>query len=195
MPRPALQPAEVDAFRKKAVEAAMHLFAEEGYAAVTMRGLGAALGVSAMTPYRYLSGKDELFALCRAEAFRRFGDRLEAALAKPGNPIDRLRRLKQAYIGFALEQPDAYRIMFEVREPTASEPQAKRAFGCLHRTVAEAVEAGELDGDPLTLAHLFWASTHGLVSLHLAGRLVSGRRLEQLAAIDHEITSFKKRKR
>ena len=34
----------------------------------------------------------------------------------------------------------------------------------------------------MTLAHLFWASTHGLVSLELAGKLCHGRSLDQLAA-------------
>ncbi len=172
----------------------MHLFAEEGYAAVTMRGLGAALGVSAMTTYRYVAGKDELFAMVRAEAFRRFADQLEDALARGGDAIARLRRLKQAYLGFAIDQPDAYRIMFEVRKPDDPDSaelsvEAKRAFGCLHRTVTVAVAAGQLHGDALTMARVFWASTHGLVSLYLAGRL-DKKTLNQLAAIDHELASF-----
>jgi AcrR family transcriptional regulator len=145
-----------------------------------------------MTPYRYLAGKEELFALVRAEAFRRFADRLEAAMARVGDPVKRLLKLKQAYVRFALDEPDAYRIMFELRQPDARRggelaAQAKRAFGCLHRTVEEAVDAGRLDGDALTLAHLLWANTHGLVSLHLAGKLTMGRSLETLAAIDHEL--------
>jgi len=192
-----LAPEDVAAFRKRAVDAAMHLFAEEGYGGVTMRAIGDALGVSAMTSYRYVAGKPELFALVRAEAFRRFGDRLEASLGK-GDAVTRLGRLKQAYLAFALEQPDAYRIMFEVRDPDAREAaelsaEARRAFGFLHDTVAEAVGEGDLEGEALTLAQLFWASTHGLVSLHLAGRLGKGA-LRQLAAIDHELVAFAPRK-
>ena len=179
----------------------MHLFAEQGYAAVTMRSLGAALGVSAMTTYRYIASKDELFVLVRAEAFRRFADALVAALAAaprdespdspdppdPPDPIRRLFALKRAYIAFAVAQPDAYRSMFELRGaqppkgPARAElaAQSRRAFGCLHGCVVDAVERGYLQGDPLTHAHLFWASTHGLVSLHLAGQL-SGERLQAL---------------
>jgi AcrR family transcriptional regulator len=195
MARAALRDDEIHAFRRKATGAAMHLFAEQGYAAVTMRAVAAALGVSAMTPYRYLAGKEELFALVRAEAFRRFADELEASLRRKGEPLARLRRLKQAYVRFAVAQPDAYRIMFELRQvgpDTHPEllAESKRAFGCLHRTVAEAVAAGALEGDPLTTAHLLWASTHGLVSLHLAGKLTMGRSLERLAAVDHEFAGF-----
>jgi AcrR family transcriptional regulator len=197
VPRAALAADDIAAFRRRAAGAAMHLFAERGHDAVTMRSVAAALGVSAMTPYRYLAGMDELFALVRAEAFRRFADRLEAALARKGDPIARLLRLKRAYVKFAIDEPDAYRIMFEVRSPAAAaEPpevarESRRAFGCLHRTVADAVAAGQLVGDPLTLAHLAWASSHGLVSLHLAGRLGIGRSLAQLAAIDHELSAVR----
>jgi AcrR family transcriptional regulator len=195
MARAALRDDEITAFRRRATDAAMHLFAEQGYAAVTMRGLAAALGVSAMTPYRYIEGKEELFALVRAEAFRRFADCLEASLERKGGPLARLRRLKQAYVAFAVDQPDAYRTMFELRaDGPDTHPellaQSRRAFACLHRTVAEAIEAGALDGDPLTTAHLLWASTHGLVSLHLAGKLTMGRSLERLASIDHELGGF-----
>lgn len=190
MPRHALVDEEIAVFRRRAVEAATHLFAAQGYAAVTMRSLGAALGVSAMAIYRYIANKDELFVLVRAEAFRRFADTLVVALAAapPDDPVERLFALKRAYVAFAVAQPDAYRSMFELRgaEPPkgpareALAAQSRRAFGCLHGCVVDAVAHGHLRGDPLTHAHLFWASTHGLVSLYLAGQL-SAARLQLLA--------------
>jgi AcrR family transcriptional regulator len=196
MPRLALTSDEILDFRRRATQAAMHLFAEQGYQAVTMRAVGAALEVSAMTPYRYFVDKEALFSAVRAEAFRRFADRLTAALQGRGDAMARLRRLKQAYIEFALEQPDAYRIMFELRQPEASRQpevvkESRRGFGALARAVAEAVAAGDLNGDFMTIAHLLWAGAHGLVSLHLAGKLVSGRTLVQLAAVDHELEPFR----
>jgi AcrR family transcriptional regulator len=175
----------------------MRMFSRDGYEAVTMRSVADALGVSAMTPYRYLDGKEGLFALVRTEAFRRFADRLEAELAVAGaDPMIRLYRLKRAYVAFAVDEPDAYRIMFELRQPDPAgvaelTAQSRRSFGALHRTVAEAVAAGALIGDSLTLAHLLWASTHGLVSLHLAGKLTMGRTLAALAAIDHELPALR----
>jgi AcrR family transcriptional regulator len=238
MPRAALQPDDVAAFRRRLADAAIHLFADLGYDGVTMRAVAAALDVSAMTPYRYVAGKEELFALVRAEAFRRFADRLEQGIerapqsrvrerltpyrtARRSSPrpadereaaddspqesdaVDRLRRLKRAYVKFAVDEPDAYRIMFELRPPEGKaarelpelQRESRRAFGCLQRCVQLAVDSGDLEGDPLTLAHLLWAGTHGLVSLHLAGRLQQGRTLEQLAAIDHELPTKRKKAR
>lgn len=201
MPRAALQDDDIAAFRARATAAAMKLFAERGYDGVTMRALADELGVSAMTSYRYLRGKDELFALVRAEAFRRFGDALAASAGRVTDPIQRLLRLKRAYVQFALDEADAYRIMFEVRAPDGDgdagtpadadvDRESKRAFGFLHDAVRAAVDGGALAGDALAIARLLWASTHGLVSLYLSGRL-SLRVLEQLAAVDHELAGFR----
>lgn len=193
MPRAALAADDIAAFRRRAIAAATRLFAAQGYDAVTMRAVAAELGVSAMTTYRYFDDKDALFAGVRAEAFRRFADRLESALATRGAPLTRLRRLKRAYVDFAVTEPDAYRIMFELARASHSPElatESARAFGALLRTVTEAVAAGALRGDPLTIAHLVWADTHGLVALHLAGKLV-GRTLAQLVRVEHELAAFR----
>lgn len=196
MARAALQPADIAAMRARLATAATRLFARHGYDAVTMRAVAAELDVSAMTPYRYLAGKDELVALVRAHAFRRFADALEAATASTRDPIARLTRLKAAYVGFATAEPDAYRIMFELRAPgddhrwpelTAA---SQRAFGCLLAAVTAAIDAGALTGQPLAVAQLLWASTHGLVALHLSGNLPA-RTLARLAAVDHELAGFR----
>ena len=184
MPRTALSQDQIAAFRQRVVGAATHLFATEGYEAVTMRALAAELGVSAMTPYRYFEDKDEVFALVRADAFRRFADRQEAASNDVSDdPREMLRRLGRAYIDFALAEPDAYRIMFELGQPTARpcpelEVEQKRAFSYL----LDAVEAAGVDGNELTAAHLAWAQVHGIVSLHLAGKLIMGRSIEELVS-------------
>jgi AcrR family transcriptional regulator len=199
VPRAALQPDDIAAFRRRAAAAATRLFARDGYDAVTMRALADELGVSAMTPYRYLAGKDELFALVRIQAFEQFAAYLDDARAA-ADPAARLRRLKARYLRFAAEHADAYRIMFELRQPddAARWPElgraARRAFGCLLDAVTAAIDGGVLTGEPLTVAHLLWASTHGLVSLHLAGRL-SARSMDQLAAIDHELAGFRPRRK
>ncbi|HUH04930.1 MAG TPA: TetR/AcrR family transcriptional regulator [Kofleriaceae bacterium] len=169
----------------------MKLFAEQGYAAVTMRSVAAALGCSPMTPYRYFANKEALLVAVRAEAFRRFADSQEAAAAC-ADPIARLLELKRAYIDFALAQPDAYRVMFELAQDAQVadaelERESGRAFSSLYTATREAIEAGALTGDPLSLAHLLWANTHGLVMLHLAGKLGMGRTIYELAEIALEL--------
>lgn len=199
MPRAALAPDGIAEFRRRIGEAATKLFAAHGYEAVTMRAVAEALGVSAMTPYRYLSGKDELIALVRTGAFRNFAEALERGTTRVADPEERLRALKRAYLKFATTHGDEYRIMFELRGAADDQRwpelarEAGRAFGILLDAVRGAVTAGVIEGDPLTIAHILWAGAHGLASLHLAGRLDQGRSLQRLASIDHELAGFRRR--
>ncbi len=187
MPRQALTHEDIETFRQRAVETATRLYAEEGYEAVTMRSLAHALGCSPMKTYRYFENRDELFALVRIDAFRRFADEQEAAFHRGQGPRDTLLKLKEAYIAFATREPHAYAIMFQLTPVPQDYPglneESFRGFSFLLRAARAAVKEGLFEGDPLTIAHLLWSNTHGLVSLHLSGRLIVGRNLETLASI------------
>lgn len=185
MPRASLTEEQVNAFRARAVAIATTLFGEQGYRGVTLRSLANELGVSPMTPYRYFENKEALFAMVRAEAFRRFADAQEEAVHAAEGPEAALHALGKAYVRFALEEPAAYRIMFELEQaPSAAhdklEYEQRRAFSFLLSAATGAVKLGILEGDPLHQAHMLWAKVHGLVSLHLAGKLEMGCTLEDL---------------
>lgn len=184
MARAALTSEEIEAFRERAVAAATHLFAEQGFEGASIRAVAAALGCSAMTPYRYFRNKEALFAAVRTAGFERFSDRQQAA-ATADDPRERLRALGAAYVQFAVDEPQAYRIMFHFHQGSTEpypelEAAQRRAFSFLRDTAERGVVAGIWAGDPLTVAHLLWARVHGLVSLHLAGKLMMGRSLDQL---------------
>jgi AcrR family transcriptional regulator len=185
MPRAALSEDDVEQFRSSLCDVAFRLFARDGYAGVTLRALAAELGCSPMTPYRYFENKQAIFDAVREAAFDRFADAQSEAADRGGEPLDRLRELGRAYARFALDEPYAYRIMFEL-DPTEAGGSPEhlaaehRSWRVMRDTVGEAVECGALAGDPDTLAHLFWSGMHGLVTLHLAGKLQLGRSLETL---------------
>lgn len=101
------------------------------------------------------------------------------------DPEDALRVLARTYVCFALDEPDAYHIMFEPLQAPANnypglDDEQARAFSYLHGAVEALVDAHGMRVDPLRGAHMLWAQVHGLVSLHLAGKLVMGCSLEQL---------------
>jgi AcrR family transcriptional regulator len=118
--RPSLRPDEIESFRERLCDAAMETFAEQGYEAVTLRGLAEKLGCSHATPYRYFADKREIFAAVCALGFDRFADALERAARGVADPEERLRAIGRAYFKFAMSQPHAYRIMFELREPVGA---------------------------------------------------------------------------
>jgi AcrR family transcriptional regulator len=167
---------DVEAFRHRLCVAAEGLFAERGIEAVTMRELAQALGVSPMTPYRYFKDKDAILAAVRAAAFARFAGALEAAMAEPTDPLRRSRQAGEAYVAFALAEPQAYRLMFDLSQPTEGDyPQLQAAIVRARRTMTVHVEAmiaaGLLDGDAELIGHMFWSVLHGVLMLQLTNKL------------------------
>lgn len=184
MSRHELTQEEVDAFRRRAVEAAEKLFGEDGLRSVTMRAVAQQLGCSAMTAYRYFADREALVSELRAMCFRRLSDDLESEVKGLRSPEKKLAAIRRAYVKHALTYPEGYRLMFSLDPPLTPhrglQEQSQRSFAVLIQAMGAAVEQGEREGDPLTLAHLVWAELHGLVSLELSNKLNFGRSLEQL---------------
>ncbi len=185
MGRQALSTEEIEDFRGRLVEIATDLIAEHGYDGLTLRALANELGCSPMTPYRYFKDRDEIFAEVRSAAFREFAEALQAAVVPGQTPVERLGALGHAYVRFAIARPNAYRMKFSLSQPNPDcYPQLRDAemssWQPLADAVNDAVEAGDLAGDPMLLAHVFWSAMHGLVTLHLAGKLVIGPQLDDL---------------
>ncbi len=174
--RPQLTETAISDFRRRLCEAAERLFVERGVEGVTMRHIAERLECSAMTPYRYFRNKDEIFAAVRAAALDRFSERLEAARRTFGSPSRRGRAVGDAYLQFAIEEPDAYRLIFDLSQPEeASYPGLAAANARSRKTMTDYMEdlvaAGVMEGDPKTLGLIYWAGTHGLVNLYMAGKI------------------------
>lgn len=173
-----LSPAEIADFRERLLDAAEGLFAEHGIEAVTIRQLAAAVGVSPMTPYRYFKDKDAILAAARARAFDRHADALEQAYeaSKDRDPIARADAIGAAYVRFALDNPEAYKLMFDIKQPGAWDyPDLRRAGdrsrATMTRHVRDLVAVGTLKGDPDMIGHLYWSALHGPLMLHFSGLL------------------------
>ncbi len=191
MPQP-LTEDRIAEVRGRIVAVAERQAVELGLERVSMHGIARALGWSATALYRYFANKDAILAAARAAASDRLSDRLEAALDEPGDIWARSREVGLAYVRFAREEPDAYRLLFALSQPeTHRYPElaaaAERARANLTRYVERMVEEGGVDADPVLLAHVFWAGMHGLVSLEMAGRLDAAS--PGFEAIRHEMVA------
>jgi len=167
----------IGAFRERLIDAAERLFAASGPGAVTMRELAAAVGVSPMTPYRYFPDKSAILAAVRARAFNRHADALEAARERAGPDLAAASRaVGRAYLDFALAHPEAYRLMFDIRQPDEEAyPELVAAGMRSHRTMTRHLEAladaGILQGDPGLIGRMFWAALHGPIMLSFSRML------------------------
>jgi len=89
-------------------------------------------------------------------------------------PIERIRALSAASRDTALEHPHLYEVMTarplpEYEPPAESRRLARATLQPLVDAVADAIEAGELEGEARQIAQQMWAAGHGFVSLVIHG--------------------------
>lgn len=167
---------QVQQVRERIRQVAERQLAERGLQATSLRSIAAEMGWSAASLYRYYASKAELLAATRAAAYNRFSQAIEAAYASTDDPWDRSRAIGDAYTAFAFEEPAAYKLIFAYEQADEEKTDDLRAAETRSRFtlttyVTEMVEAGLLEGDPAVLAHVYWASLHGLIVLQMAGKL------------------------
>ncbi|WBO22557.1 TetR/AcrR family transcriptional regulator [Sphingomonas abietis] len=149
---------------------------ERGIERVSMHSIAQALGWSATALYRYYENKEAILAATRTAALDQLSETLEAVMAGPGDIWERSRAIGGAYVDFAFERPDTYRLIFALSQPDITlYPELATAAARARRSMTgyaeEMVAAGDLDADPTLLAHIFWAQLHGLISLQMVGHL------------------------
>ncbi|HEV8044311.1 MAG TPA: TetR/AcrR family transcriptional regulator [Rubrobacter sp.] len=175
--------------RAALIRAAAELLEGRGMGAVTLRAVGERAGVSRQAPYKHFADKGALLSVVAAGFFGRLGEEMEAAAEGAGeDPLGRLQAMGEAYVRFALANPNRYRLMFgpEMRGiPLAEVHEAAHAvYERFVRAVADSQEAGRLPvGDPVELAALLYATSHGAVDLALAGQDGESKGLEDPLAL------------
>ncbi len=158
--------------RDALLAAAHDLLAREGPAALSVRRIAAAAGVSTMNVYSRFGGKDGVIEELFVDGFARLG----AAMGhdcSADDPLADLRNCGAGYRRFAREHPTYYSLMFDRAVPDfePSDSAHAAAFAALDHlveTVRRAMEQGILaPADPLEVAVGVWACEHGLVSLEM----------------------------
>jgi AcrR family transcriptional regulator len=160
-------------FRDRLCDAAERMFAEHGPEAVTIRQLAQAIGVSPMTPYGYFKDKDAILAAVRARAFDRHAEALEKAYAEaPADPEARANAVGSAYVRFALQHPEAYKLMFDTQQPSFDAyPDLVRAGERSRATMTRHLTDLNLKSDATRVGLLYWSALHGPLMLHFSGML------------------------
>ncbi len=160
------------------LDEAAAMIAEGGAASVTMRALGQRLGVSRAALYRHFADKTALLVAVAAAGFDRLKDRLQTIDADaPRSSVERLRRMGEAYVRFALENPAHYRLMYGKEMLTREDlPELREAAEALFEQFVDVIRAHQRSGtikrqNPQAQAYVAWSAVHGLASLVIEGQI------------------------
>ncbi len=162
---------------ERIIDTTKELYREGGLNAISMRKVGAHLGLSATAIYRHFKNKEHLLIAVFEEGFKTFTKYLWESLAGD-TPLERLHAAGEAYLRFALDEPLYYQMLFMVptrhlgyqEMPETAKDELHRAFLFLADRVRECMDEGSFRaGDPDDVAVAIWGHSHGLVSLYLNG--------------------------
>ncbi|WTL51441.1 TetR/AcrR family transcriptional regulator [Nocardia sp. NBC_01499] len=187
--------------RTEILDAARELLAHTGHAdAVSIREISKRVGVSAPSIYRHFADKDELIEAVVAQVFEDLDAAILAVTDPTVSPITRLYQQGLAYVRFAREHPEQYRL---ATTPTVSggavdQVLGSGAFQQFSRTVQECMDAGVIrPGDPLPVVLDLWAAAHGIGSLLIAKPFIpwgdteaAARRVLLAACVGHVVVDM-----
>ncbi len=169
--------------RRKGGDIAERLLVQQGYEALSARGLALATGCSVGALYNAFGHIDGVVREVNMRSARLLQAALRQALDQSQGGLEaQLVAISEAYFDFAADQPQRWRALFDYPVQT---PDDGRLFALQDELLAMLRElAGTPDaaGPEALRLTLLWASVHGLTSLASKGTI---RGLEPGAARSH----------
>nr|WP_260175996.1 TetR/AcrR family transcriptional regulator [Acetobacter oeni] len=156
-------------------EAAL-LLDDGGDAAVTLRAVAQAVGVSHNAPYRHFKDRSALLAAIAERDFRMLAAVFDQARAGDTPPIERLKVALDTFIRYGRDYPARYHLLFSDPDVGTTggtlEAAALEAFMAFSSLVEDAQGTQALPAIATReLAGLIYATAHGLISLQAGGRM------------------------
>lgn len=172
--------------RRALLDEALATIRSEGVDGLTLRDIGARLGVSRSALYRHFTDKRALLMAVATEGFRTLREQLVASWEEGGRSDRAFYAMGFAYVRFAVANPSHYRVMFGgFVDPQAKDlelaTEAKGAFEALVLALTELQrQTVMVPDDTVLMARYVWALVHGVAMLGIDGQLPEPGAIEEL---------------
>ncbi len=163
-----------DLMAQSILETARVIMREGGVGALSMQELARRLDVRAPSLYHYFSGKMNIYDALFQQGFTLFGEQMEGAARVAKNWQEELQFSFEAYMNFAMQNPELYQLCFERPVPgfAPSEESLRLSFGLLQqsyeRVARHLYPMIKTELSPEQLGDVVIAMMHGVTALHLA---------------------------
>ncbi|WP_294918840.1 TetR/AcrR family transcriptional regulator [Sulfuricurvum sp. PD_MW2] len=171
------------------IETALQTIDQEGLDAITLRDITEKLGTSRSAVYRHFASKEALIIGVIQRGYAQLDELFTPIFQDRTQSVqERFEKMGRAYLDFAIEHPNLYRLLFgenyrQEREEVCDYKDESQATGlyALIGLLLEAQEEGIIArADPMVQAATVWASIHGLASLLIDGHLMMRDNLEEI---------------
>jgi len=157
--------------REAIIDAAEELLVDSGLSAVTVEAIAERADVAIQTVYNRVGRRPEVLVAVAERAVEENRRYMDAAFASAGTPLDRIVAAARAYMKFAHDRPQQFRLLVSPPdEPVALERIADKIDEQVGK-LADVLTAGVADGSfasslkPDVAATALWAMMDGILAL------------------------------
>lgn len=140
-----------------------------GHGAISVRSLASCANLSAGAPYYHFGTRRGLLAALALEGFGRLGQQAQDLVDRfADDPRHTLVALAHGFVGFALENPYLFDLMYESELTHPVDPVLQPSFKAMFNIIVDAIAAarGPVDRQQNVIrAVSFWTSIFGLARL------------------------------
>jgi len=163
--------------KEEFLKIAFEFIAKEDVEKLTLKILSDATGTTKTAIYKHFKSKDALMEQMIRDGFDMFDNKISPLLLEKDKPlIDRFYISGKAYVAFAKENPNLYRLLFgkkyaHIRDELMSiKDEDCSGFGALRVAVEEGQAGGILKKeDSYKQTIIIWSALHGLSALVIDG--------------------------
>ena len=172
--------------RRALLDEALSMIRTDGVGGLTLREIGARVGVSRTALYRHFADKSALLTAVAAEGFRTLRQQLVGAWEDGGRDEQAFRAMGVAYVRFAVANSAHYRVMFSSAvDPREQDPELAADAQGAFQALVDAIVALQGDGvvrddDATLMATYVWSLVHGMAMLGIDGKLREAGAIEAL---------------
>jgi AcrR family transcriptional regulator len=139
--------------------------------AVTLRAVARQVGISAPSIYSHFPDRVAIVDAIVDDAFSDFNGAIYSAIEATADPLARLKEGCAAYLRFAAERPNRYRLLFERHDLIGAAdpvpPVRTESFAWLVQSVQACADAGiSASTDAQLDSTAIWTALHGYATLH-----------------------------
>lgn len=188
---------EIENLRRKIIEAASEILAEEGYEKLSIRKVASRIEYSPGIIYHYFKDKAEIVACVVEEGYKNILKGINEAQVDVENPEKAMESTMRSYIDLMLKTPEHFRAILmndieEVQEKVnileRGISKKRKSVELLCNQIRIGIEKGRFrDMDVELTSQIIWTSTHGLISRLILEKNVSEEQKERLINHHFEI--------
>lgn len=148
------------------------LIKEKGIERLTLREVASKAKVSHAAPYRHFKSKEDLLFGIMEKAYAIFNKFINNNIQNISDPKEKLIKLTQSYINFALKNEDYYRLIFSKSvSKTDYSPELLSAAFLSYNILKEILHQLNPEINAELAALQSWSGLHGLLILYLDKKL------------------------